>query len=233
MLPRASAAARHRLDADDQDPAADHPAGPAVQRLGPAVTLGPANPQPDESAHLGPAAPVGLAGPGEQPLIVTAKLRSARALRNAAAQPGHSHVTARGAMVAMFGLFLASSLLASWLGHEVLAGLGYVAACLLGPYVVRRHALLQVVVAPPALFLVALVITQMATAQGTGKHGKVLSVLEGTLLILAAVAPWLLAGTAISVGVAIPRGLVQCVRDLKRELREDIAQRRPWAPRMR
>jgi len=37
----------------------------------------------------------------------------------------------------------------------------------------------------------------------------------------------------ICVGVAIPRGLVQCARDLKRELREDIEQRRPWAPRLR
>ena len=144
-----------------------------------------------------------------------------------------SQVTGRGAMVAMFGLFLAANLVSGWLGHEVVAGLAYLAACAAGPYLVRRHALLQVVVAPPAIFLIALVITQMATAQGTGQHGKALSVLEGTVLVLAALAPWLLAGTAICVGVAIPRGLVQCARDLKRELREDIEQRRPWAPRLR
>lgn len=147
--------------------------------------------------------------------------------------PSSAVLTARGATVAMFGLFLASNLLASLLGHEVLAGLGYLAACVLGPFFVRRHALLQVVVAPPAIFLAALVVTQMATAQGTSRHGKVLSVLEGTVLTLAALAPWLLGGTVLGVGLAIPRGLVQCARDLKRELREDLAQRRPWAPRIR
>jgi hypothetical protein len=154
----------------------------------------------------------------------------------AAAQPvsaGRSHMTARGAMVAMFGLFLAADLTASWTGHEVPAGLGFLAACILGPSLVRKHALLQVLAASPAIFLVALVITQIATAQGTGKHGKILSVLEGTVLVLAALAPWLLSGTAIGVAVALPRGLVQCTRDLKRELREDLAQRRPWAARTR
>jgi hypothetical protein len=148
-------------------------------------------------------------------------------------EAGRSHMTARGAMVAMFGLFLAGDLIASWTGHEVPAGVGFLAACVLGPYLVRKHALLQVIAGSPALFLVALVITQIATAQGTGKHGKILSVLEGTVLVLAALAPWLLSGTVLGVVVAIPRGLVQCTRDLKRELREDLASRRPWAPRPR
>lgn len=144
-----------------------------------------------------------------------------------------SQLTARGVLVAMFGLFLAANLLASWLGHEVVAGVGYLAACAAGPCVVRKRALLQVVVAPPIVFLIALVITQVATAQGTGKHGKTLSVLEGTLLILAALAPWLLAGTAICLGIGVRRGFVQRMRDLKREVREDIAAQQPWAPRRR
>jgi hypothetical protein len=153
----------------------------------------------------------------------------------AAAEPlaGRSHMTARGAIVAMFGLFLAADLAASWTGHQVPAGVGFLAACVLGPYLVRKHALLQVIAASPAIFLVALIITQMATAQGTGKHGKILSVLEGTVLVLAALAPWLLSGVVLGVVAAIPRGLVQCTRDLKQELREDLANRRPWAPRPR
>jgi len=145
----------------------------------------------------------------------------------------HSHMTARGAMVAMFGLFLAADLAANWTGHEVPAGISFLAACILGPYLVRKHGLLQVVTAPPAIFFIALVITQIATAQGTGKHGKILSVLEGTALILAALAPWLLTGAALGILAAIPRGLAQCTRELKQEIREDLAQRRPWAPRAR
>ena len=136
-------------------------------------------------------------------------------------------------MVAMFGLFLVTNLVAGWLGHAVVAGFGYAAACILAPYLVRRHALLQVVVAPPAIFLAALVVAQVATAQGTGRHGKVLSVLEGTVLTLAALAPWLVGGTALGAGAAIPRGLRQCVRELRTELMADIAERRPWAPRQR
>jgi hypothetical protein len=135
--------------------------------------------------------------------------------------------------VAMFGLFLVSDLIADWFGLEVLAGLGFAAGCVLGPYFVRRHALLRVVAAPPAVFLAALVIVQVLTAQGTSRHGKVLSVAEGTLLTLAALAPWLLAGTALSAVVAIPRGLVQCLRELRAELREVLGERRPWVSRLR
>lgn len=133
----------------------------------------------------------------------------------------------------MFGMFLVSDLIADWSGLEVLAGLGFAAGCVLGPYFVRRHALLRVVAAPPAVFLAALVIVQVLTAQGTSRHGKVLSVAEGTLLTLAALAPWLLTGTALGVVVAIPRGLVQCLRNLQAELREDLRERRPWASRPR
>jgi hypothetical protein len=136
-------------------------------------------------------------------------------------------------MFAMIGLFLACNLVSGWLGLEVLAGLGYLAGCILAPYFVRRHALLQVVVAPPALFLTALVISQILTAQGTTRHGEVMSVLEGTVLALAALAPWLLGGTALAAVIALPRGLVQCVRDMRSEMRRDLAERQPWAPQAR
>jgi Domain of unknown function (DUF6542) len=147
--------------------------------------------------------------------------------------PARPHVTARGAIVAMFGLFLVSDLIAAWSGLEVIAGLGFVASCLLAPYLVRRHALLRVVAAPPAVFLAALLIEQVLTAQGTSRHGKVLSVFEGTLLTLAALAPWLLAGTALGAVAAIPRGIMECLSELRNDLREDLRERRPWAARTR
>jgi hypothetical protein len=147
--------------------------------------------------------------------------------------PSRSQITARGAIVAMFGLFFVSDLVAAWSGLEVIAGIGFVASCLLAPYVVRRHALLQVVAAPPAVFLVALLVGQVLTAQGTSRHGKVLSVFEGTLLTLAALAPWLLAGMALGAVAAIPRGIAQCLRELRNELREDLRERRPWVARTR
>jgi len=132
---------------------------------------------------------------------------------------GRAHVTARGAIVAMLALFGVCDLLAAWMHVEVVAGLGFVGGCAVLPCLVRRHALLQVVVAPPAVFLAALLVAQALTAQGGSRHGKALSVLEGTLLTLAAIAPWLLAGTAIAVYAGLRRGLRQCLRDLLTELR--------------
>jgi|HubBroStandDraft_6_1064221.scaffolds.fasta_scaffold444643_1 hypothetical protein len=144
-----------------------------------------------------------------------------------------AYVTARGAVVGMSALFFACNLIDGWTGLAVLAGLGYVAGCVLAPYFVRQYALPLVVAAPPAIFLSGLIVAQVLTAQGSGRHGQALSVLEGTLLSLAALAPWLLAGTALGVCVAIPRGLVRCVREVLTERREDIEERRPWAPRTR
>jgi hypothetical protein len=133
-----------------------------------------------------------------------------------------SYLTARGAMLAMFVVFLVVSLAAGWLGLTVLAGIGYAAGCGFAPLAVGRRALLHVVVAPPAIFLVTVVITQVLTAQGSTRHGKALSVLEGTLLTLAAVAPWLFAGSALGAGLAWTRGLRVCVRQLRAEIRGEI-----------
>jgi hypothetical protein len=128
-----------------------------------------------------------------------------------------SYVTVRGAMVAMFGIFLVCSLAASWLNVGVLIGLGYVACCVLAPFLVRPQAQLHVVIAPPAIFMAAVILTQVVTAQGSSRHGRILSVLEGTLLTLAAVAPWLFAGTALGAGASATRGLRECVREVKAE----------------
>jgi hypothetical protein len=132
---------------------------------------------------------------------------------------GRAYVTARGAMIGMLALFLTCDLVAGWIHVEVLIGLGYVGACAITPCLVRRHALLQVVAAPPAVFLAALLVAQALTAQGSSRHGKVLSVLEGTLLTLAAIAPWLLAGTALAVCSGLRKGLRQCLRELLADLR--------------
>ncbi len=139
------------------------------------------------------------------------------------ATPGATRVqvTARGAMLGMFALCLAGSLAAASLHLEVLVGVGYCAACVLAPAYAARRAMLEVVTAPPVAFLLAVVIVQALTAQGDSSHASMLSVLEGTLLTLAATAPWLFAGTALCVLIAMRRGLPQCIRDLRANLRGD------------
>jgi len=134
------------------------------------------------------------------------------------------HVTGRGAIVAMFGLFLFGGVVANWLNLAVLTGITYVAGCVLAPLFVGRRALLKVVIAPPAVFLVAVIVMQVMTAQGTSRHGKALSVLEGTLLTLAAVAGWLFGGTALGIIVACTRGLRASVREFSADLRGGISE---------
>jgi Domain of unknown function (DUF6542) len=132
-------------------------------------------------------------------------------------------VTIRGALAAMFAVFVLTCLVANWLNLTVLIGLGYVASCVTAPFFVRRRAQLHVVIAPPAIFLTAVLITQILTAQGTSRHGRVLSVVEGTLLTLAAIAPWLFAGTALGTVAALTRGLRESIRDVMAEVRGDAA----------
>ncbi len=80
---------------------------------------------------------------------------------------------------------------------------------------------MQVVIAPPVIFLLAVLITQALTAQGSSGHGAVLSVIEGTFLMLAATAPWLIAGTAGCLAVAAFRGLPDCVRQFRADFRAE------------
>lgn len=126
-----------------------------------------------------------------------------------------SHLTARGALLGMFTLFLVTTLIASWRGLDVLAGLGYCAGCIAAPVYARREAQLAVVLSTPAVFLLAEIITQALTAQGSSGHSSALSVLEGTALTLADTAPWLFAGTAACVVMALTRGLPYCIRELR------------------
>jgi hypothetical protein len=171
------------------------------------------------------APPAGRPGGGPAASLASRRARGLVAGAANGAQrltiPGESQVrvTARGALVGMFALCLAGSLLGYLLHLEVLIGIGFCAACVLAPAYVVRPALLEVVSAPPVTFLLAVVVVQALTAQGDSSHASMLSVLEGTLVTLAAVAPWLLAGTVLCLVIAMRRGLPECVRDLRAGLR--------------
>ncbi len=136
-----------------------------------------------------------------------------------------SYLTTRGALLGLLALNLLVFLLAAWLHVGVLAGIGYLAGAVLAPWYLRREAQLQVTVSVPAIALLAVIMTQALTAQGSSGHGSVISVFEGTFLTLAALAPWLLAGTAACLAIACCRGLPQCVRDLRAALRFEAGTR--------
>jgi hypothetical protein len=141
-----------------------------------------------------------------------------------------SHVTTRGALLGMFALCLVACLLAAWLHADVVAGIGFVAVGILAPVYARRNALLYIVISAPVIFLIAEIATQLMTAPGRSGRGSAVSALEGTFLTLASVAPWLFTGTVACVGIAMARGLPQCVRDLRAGLRGDVQASSPRRP---
>jgi hypothetical protein len=147
-----------------------------------------------------------------------AALRSRRG-RRAASRTASFRLTIRGALLGLFGLDLLTFLVSAWLHSGVLDGLGFCAGAVLAPCYLRRDAQLQAAVSVPAIALLAVIVSQALTAQGDSGHGSVMSVIEGTFLTLAAMAPWLFAGTAACLVVASCRGLPQCVRDLSAGLR--------------
>jgi hypothetical protein len=117
----------------------------------------------------------------------------------------------------MFALCFSGLLASGWLGWGPLSGGAFVLACGLAAGWTQRGSLLTVAVSPPAIFLVAVIMVKALTASG----GLLLSTTEGTLITLSNTAPWLLAGTALSLLITIRRGLAANIRALTQALRGD------------
>ncbi len=136
-----------------------------------------------------------------------------------AAQPAFpTRLESAGVLGSLLAAFLASCLLAAWLHNDIVAGLGFCAATCIAARFARPQALLGLVISVPAIFLTAEVVAQLAIEPAFKHHGTLLPVAEGTLLMLAGVAPWLFAGTAAGLVIALCRGLPQCVRSLRSDL---------------
>ena len=135
-------------------------------------------------------------------------------------------LTGRGAILGMLAVFAVGLLAASWLGWGVLAGASFVAGSAAAVFYVRPRDLLTVTIAPPLLFCIALVGVKAGTATGN----MALATAEGTAVTLAGVAPWLFAGTALSLVIAWSRGLPERARELAEELRPSRGVSRPDPP---
>jgi hypothetical protein len=122
-------------------------------------------------------------------------------------------------MAGMFAVFFAGGLAGAWLHADVLTGLSFCTGAVLAVRLVRRELLHLVVVMPPAIFVLAVVLVQVCTVQGKTLHAMVLSVLEGTLIMLADGALWLFGGMAACVALACARGLRASVAELRMALR--------------
>jgi hypothetical protein len=126
-------------------------------------------------------------------------------------------LTGRGAVMFMLAVFALGLLGASWTPWPVLAGAFFLIGSVAAVVYVSPGDLLMVTIVPPLLFGIALMAVKAATASGN----VVLSIAEGTAITMAEVAPWLFAGMVLTLIIAWARGLRECVRDLRQDLRAD------------
>ena len=124
-------------------------------------------------------------------------------------------LTGRGAIVGLLALSFLGLLVSDWLSLGVLGDATFVAACVVIACYTKPGDLLPVVVCPPLVFLIACLCAKVATSAGGT------AAVEGTLVTLGNSAPWLFAGTVLTVIVGLRRGLLGNFRDLRRDLHGD------------
>jgi hypothetical protein len=152
--------------------------------------------------------------------------RPASGLAEQATSPA-ARLTGRGAVLGMAVLFIVGLLAAGWSGWTTLAGIFFVLGCALAAWYTRPADLLTVVIAAPLVFSGALIGVETLTASGS----LLLSVVAGSVVVLASLAVWLLAGLVLTVIIALPRGLPRCVSAFRRDLRAAPPLPRPsWVP---
>jgi hypothetical protein len=112
-----------------------------------------------------------------------------------------TYLTGRGGVLAMFAACFAGLLVADATRWEEIADATFFLASSLTAYHVRPGSLLPVVASPPLLFLMACIVVSALTSSGP------LATLEGVVVALADAAWWMLAGMALTMTIALLRGL--------------------------
>ena len=128
-------------------------------------------------------------------------------------------LTGRGGFVLVFATCFFGLLVAELASWEELAGAVFFMASSLAAYYVRRGGLLSLVVSTPLLFFFACLLEKVLTSAGPRPT------LDGTGQVLSGAATWLLAGTGLTVAIALLRGLPGEVRALALALRATSAAR--------
>jgi hypothetical protein len=121
-------------------------------------------------------------------------------------------LTGRGAILALLVLSFLGLIVSDWLDWGMFADATFVAACVVIACYAKPSDLLPVAVCPPLAFFLACVCAKLATSAGGT------SAAEGTLVTLATSAPWLFLGTAVTILIGLRRGLLDNIRDLRRDL---------------
>jgi hypothetical protein len=104
-------------------------------------------------------------------------------------------------------------LLSGALGTAVVADLFFLIGCCGLAWYTKSSDLLPVSVSPPLAFFFACLLAKLISSSGGT------SAAEGVLVTLATSAPWLFAGTALTIVIALRRGLLDNIRELRQGLK--------------
>ena len=135
-------------------------------------------------------------------------------------------LTGRGAVIALFAASFLGLLIAARTGWSAFADVIFVMTCGLVACYTRVSGLRWVAVCPPLAFCAGTVLAQALTAPDG------FSAAAGVLLTLGGSAPWLFAGTGLTVAIALGRGSRPEIPVLG-DLREAVRDTRPRADRWR
>ncbi len=114
--------------------------------------------------------------------------------------PGSVKLTGRGAVIVLFMACFLGLLFAAWTGWSAAADAIFIVSCGVVAYYTRAKGLRNVVVTPPLAFAAGTVCAELITAP------DLFSAAEGILVTLGTSAPWLFAGTAVTIAIAFGRG---------------------------
>ncbi len=178
------------------------PKAPSVPR--PAGSARPGRPTTYGRSPVAPrprTAP-GARSPGARPRPADAPASGAAVLR----------LTGRGAILGLFVVLFLGILISGWLNSGIPADLLFLLGCGAMAWYTKPRDLLSVSISPPLAFFCACVLAKLITSSGGT------SAAEGILVTLATSAPWLFAGTALTIAIALRRGLLDNIRDLRASL---------------
>jgi hypothetical protein len=121
--------------------------------------------------------------------------------------------------VGLFLLCFLGFLMSGWLGSGIPADVLFVAGCGAMAWYAKPSDLLTVAVAPPLAFFFACLLAKLISSSGGT------SAAEGILVTLATSAPWLFAGTALTIAIGLRRGLLGNLRELRQGLQGNPGER--------
>ena len=191
-------------------PEAARAAAPKAQSI--PRPAGSARPSRPNSYGRSPVAPRPRTAPGAT-RTPGARPRPAGVAGHGPAKPAAVlRLTGRGAILGLFLLLFVGILISGWLNSGIPADLLFLLGCGAMASYTKPRDLLSVSISPPLAFFCACVLAKLITSSGGT------SAAEGILVTLATSAPWLFAGTALTIVIALRRGLLDNIRDLRASL---------------